>query len=193
VPLPEGFVQEEIQSRQHNLAHQLESAGLTKDAYLAAEGQTEEEFDAEIEERARDAIKAQFVLEQLAEREQVGVSEAELTDHILRSSMRYGISPEQFIQQVSGAGQLPVLVGEIRRGKALEVVVGAATVVDESGNPIDLAALRAELQPAPVTMEADDSEDLEDLEDDAEDEDEAGTQDVDVAAGSEPVEEPTVS
>ena len=174
IPLPEGFVQEEIESRHHNLAHQLESAGLTKQAYLTAENQSEEEFDTEIADRARDAIKAQFVLEQLAEREQIGVAEAELTDHILRSAMRYGVAPEQFVQQVASAGQIPVLVGEVRRGKALEIVVAAVTAVDESGRPVDLAALRAEIEPKTVAVE-----DVELGDDDAEPQD--------AAVGTEPV------
>jgi trigger factor len=176
IPLPEGFVKEEIESRHHNLAHQLESAGLTKQAYLAAENQSEEEFDTEIADRARDAIKAQFVLEQLAEREQIGVAEAELTDHILRSSMRYGVAPDQFVQQVASAGQIPVLVGEVRRGKALEIVVEAVTAVDESGRPVDLAALRAEIEPKTVPVE-----DVELGDGDAD------PQDADAAVGTEPV------
>jgi trigger factor len=178
--LPEGFVQEEIESRHHNLAHQLESAGLTKQAYLTAENQSEEEFDTEISDRARDAIKAQFVLEQLAEREQIGVAEAELTDHILRSAMRYGVAPEQFVQQVASAGQIPVLVGEVRRGKALEIVVEAVTAVDESGRPVDLAALRAEIEPTTVPVE--------DVElGDGDDDGAAEPQDADAAVGTEPV------
>jgi len=181
IPLPENFVAQEIESRHHNLGHQLEAAGLTKEAYLVSEGQSEEEFDTEIADRARQAIKAQFVLEQLADREQIGVSEAELTDHILRSAMRYGISPDQFVQQIASAGQVPVLVGEVRRGKALEVVVEAVQATDESGNPVDLKALRAELEPQTVEAPAAADEPADES---------ADAQDVDAATGSEPVDEP---
>jgi trigger factor len=38
IPLPEGVVKAEIDSRNHNLAHQLEAASMTKADFLAAEG-----------------------------------------------------------------------------------------------------------------------------------------------------------
>jgi trigger factor len=142
IPLPEGVVKAEIDSRHHNLAHQLEGASMTKADFLAAEGQSEEEFDADIEKRTREAMTAQFVLDKVVEKEQLSVNEAELTQHILRTASRYGMGPDQFAQQVVQAGQVPVLVSEVVRGKALALVLEKAQVVDESGRPVDLEALR---------------------------------------------------
>jgi trigger factor len=56
--------------------------------------------------------------------------------------MRAQMSPEQFAQQVVEAGQVPLLVNEVVRGKALAVVLESAVVVDSSGRPVDLEALR---------------------------------------------------
>jgi trigger factor len=52
------------------------------------------------------------------------------------------MGPDQFAQQVVQAGQVPVLVSEVVRGKALALVLERAKVVDESGRPVDLEALR---------------------------------------------------
>jgi trigger factor len=142
IPLPEGVVKAEIDSRNHNLAHQLEAASMTKADFLAAEGQSEEEFDADIDKRTREAMTAQFVLDKVVEKEQLSVNEAELTQHILRTASRYGMGPDQFAQQVVQAGQVPVLVSEVVRGKALALLLEKAKVVDESGRPVDLEALR---------------------------------------------------
>jgi len=142
IPLPEGVITAEIESRNHNLAHQLEAASMTKADFLAAEGQSEEEFDADIDQRTRGAMTAQFVLDKVVEKEQLSVNEAELTQHILRTASRYGMGPDQFAQQVVQAGQVPVLVSEVVRGKALALVLERAKVVDESGRPVDLEALR---------------------------------------------------
>jgi trigger factor len=142
IPLPEGVIKAEIDSRNHSLAHQLEAANMTKADFLAAEGQSEEEFDADIEQSTRGAMTAQFVLDKVVEKEQLAVSEAELTQHILRTASRYGMGPDQFAQQVVQAGQVPVLVSEVVRGKALALVLERAKVVDESGRPVDLEALR---------------------------------------------------
>ena len=142
IPLPEGVIKAEIDSRNHSLAHQLEAANMTKADFLAAEGQSEEEFDADIEQSTRGAMTAQFVLDKVVEKEQLSVNEAELTQHILRTASRYGMGPDQFAQQVVQAGQVPVLVNEVVRGKALALVLERAKVVDESGRPVDLEALR---------------------------------------------------
>jgi trigger factor len=145
LPLPEGVVTAEVEARNHNLAHQLEAAGMTKADFLAAEGQTEEDFDADVEKRTREAMTAQFVLDKVVDKEQLSVNEAELTQHLLRTASRYGVAPDQFAQQVVQAGQVPVLVSEVVRGKALALILEKAKVVDESGRPVDLEALREDV------------------------------------------------
>ena len=142
IPLPEGVIKAEIDSRNHNMAHQLEAAGMSRDDFLTAEGQTAEEFDADIEKRTREAMTAQFVLDKVVEKEQLSVNEQELTEHIVRSASRYGMGPDEFAQQIVSAGQVPVLVSEVVRGKALALVLEKAVVTDESGRPVDLEALR---------------------------------------------------
>jgi trigger factor len=153
IPLPEGVIKAEVDARNHNLEHQLDSAGMSKEDFLAAEGQSQEEFDADIEKRTREALTAQFVLDRLVEKEQLSVNEQELTEHIVRSASRYGMSPDQFAQQVVQGGQVPMLVSEVVRGKALALVVERAKVVDESGRPVDLEALREEAPAAAVAVE----------------------------------------
>jgi trigger factor len=48
------------------------------------------------------------------------------------------MSPDQFAQAVVEGGQVPMLVGEVARGKALAVVVEAAKVTDTNGEVVDL-------------------------------------------------------
>ena len=149
-PLPEGVVKAEIDGRNHSLQHQLDAAGMSKEDFLAGEGQSEEEFDADIDKRTREALSAQFVLDKVVEKEQLSVNEQELTEHIIRSASRYGMGPDKFAQEIVQAGQVPMLVGEVVRGKALALVLEAAKVLDVSGRPVDLEALREE--PAEETI-----------------------------------------
>lgn len=142
IPLPESVVRGEVDGRMHSMTHQLEAAGLTKEAYLASEDRSEDEFDREVEERARESIKAQFVLDAIAEKEQVQVVEQELSDHIVRRARQAQMPPEEFAQQLMQAGQVPALVSEVVRGKTLALVLERATVVDASGRRVDLEALR---------------------------------------------------
>ncbi|MEE1802590.1 trigger factor [Streptomyces sp. NPDC101062] len=139
VPIPEKLLAEEINTRKHNLEHhQLGQMGLDLAKYLEIQGKTEEEFDAETKEQAVKGIKTQFILDELVNKEKLNVNQEELTEHLMRRAQSSGMSPDQFAQAVVEGGQVPMLVGEVARGKALAVVVEAATVTDTNGNPVDL-------------------------------------------------------
>ncbi len=140
VPVPEKLLADEIQTRKHNLVnHQLGQMGLDLAKYLEIQGKTEEEFDAETKEQAEKGIKTQFVLDELVNKEKLNVNQEELTEHLMRRAQSSGMSPDQFAQAVVEGGQVPMLVGEVARGKALAVVVEAATVKDTKGEVIDLS------------------------------------------------------
>ncbi|WP_052866897.1 trigger factor [Streptomyces niger] len=139
VPIPEKLLADEIETRKHNLVnHQLGQMGLDLAKYLEFQGKTEEEFDAETKEQAEKGIRTQFVLDELVNKEKLNVSQEELTEHLMRRAQSSGMSPDQFAQAVVEGGQVPMLVGEVARGKALAVVVEAATVKDTNGEVVDL-------------------------------------------------------
>ncbi|MCQ8827662.1 trigger factor [Streptomyces malaysiensis] len=139
VPIPEKLLQDEINTRKHNLEHhQLAQMGLNLDSYLQMQDKTAEEFEAELKEQAEKGIRTQFVLDELVNKEQLSVGQEELTEHLMRRAQSSGMSPDQFAQAVVEGGQVPMLVGEVARGKALAVVVEAAKVVDDKGETVDL-------------------------------------------------------
>jgi trigger factor len=139
VPVPEKLLEDEVQTRKHNLEHhQLGQMGLDIEKYLEIQGKTVEEFDAETREQAVKGIKTQFVLDELVNKEKLNVNQEELTEHLMRRAASSNMSPDQFAQAVVEGGQVPMLVGEVARGKALAVVVEAATVKDTNGEVVDL-------------------------------------------------------
>ncbi|MCX4663863.1 trigger factor [Streptomyces uncialis] len=139
VPVPDKLLEDEINTRKHNLEHhQLGQMGLTLDKYLEIQGKTAEEFDSETKDAALKGIKTQFVLDELVSKEKLNVNQEELTEHLMRRAASSGMSPDQFAQAVVEGGQVPMLVGEVARGKALAVVVESATVKDTNGEVVDL-------------------------------------------------------
>jgi trigger factor len=139
VPIPEKLLKDEIETRTHNLEHhQFASMGLTWETYLEREGKTREEYDAELEAQAVKGIKTQFLLDELVNKEKLSVNQEELTEHLMRRAATSGMSPDQFAQAVVEGGQVPMLVGEVARGKALAVVVESVKVVDTNGEAVDL-------------------------------------------------------
>ncbi|MCA6095011.1 trigger factor [Streptomyces sp. SCA3-4] len=139
VPMPEKLLADEVNTRKHNLEHhQLGQIGMTLDKYLEMQGKSAEEFDAELKEQAEKGIKTQFILDEIVNKEKVSVGQEELTEHLMRRAQSSGMSPDQFAQAVVEQGQVPMLVGEVARGKALATVVEAATVKDSEGQVVDL-------------------------------------------------------
>jgi trigger factor len=150
VPLPSSVVDAETEWRTEQTQQQLAQSGLTLDLYLESEGKNEEEFAEELREGAEKAVKAQFVLDAVADKEELGVTDAELTEQVVRRAQRAGVSPDQFAQQIVQSGQLSGLVSEVRRGKALATVMEAAAITDTAGAAVDLEKLRDESDERPA-------------------------------------------
>jgi trigger factor len=141
VPLPESSVQAEIDWREHDVVHQLGHDDEAFERFLETEGKTKDEFTAELREVAEKSVKTQFILDSIADAEAVSVSDAELTEYIVRQAQRYGMGPQEFADQIVQAGNIAALVADVRRNKALATVLESATVTDASGNKVDLSAL----------------------------------------------------
>jgi trigger factor len=164
VPLPETMVSEELTARRQNIEQQLAYAGITMDKYLEDEKQTLEEFEADLERRVRDAITAQFLLDEIAKKEELGVDQQELSTHLVRRAQQSGQDPQEFANHMFEHNHIPELVQEILRGKALATIVEAATVTDASGNPVELKNLQpdgtiGEPEPEPEAAASDDEGD----------------------------------
>jgi len=160
VPLPESIVTDELNARRQNVEQQLAMAGITMDKYLEDEGQTLEEFEADLERRVRDAVAAQFILDEIAKKEELGVDQNELSQHLVRRAQQSGQDPQEFANHMFEHNHIPDLVQEILRGKALATIVETATVTDASGNAVELKNLRPDGtigEPEPAA-EADDAE-----------------------------------
>ncbi|GAB3298953.1 trigger factor [Parasphingorhabdus pacifica] len=141
VPLPESVVQSEVETRQHDAVHPFEHDEERFAASLEEQGKTREEFDAETREEAEKAVRTQLVLDTIADNEDVNVSDNELTERIIYQAQRFGVSPDQYVQQAQESGQLGAIYADVRRSKALFSVVRQATVSDEAGNTLDLDEL----------------------------------------------------
>ncbi|MEV4003255.1 trigger factor [Actinomadura sp. NPDC049753] len=153
IPLPEKVVEEEIGRRNQQLEQQLQMAGMTKDDYLREEEKTAEEFDTEVADAARLAVKGGFVLDQLAVQEELNVENEELSEYVVSQAMQMGVQPQQLAEYLTQNNQLPAIVSEVLRSKALNLVVEHVTVKDESGNEIDVDAVQRELNGETVQAE----------------------------------------
>ena len=155
IPLPDSVVQEEIEGRRGQINEQLTYAGMTMEDYLDSEEQTADEFEADLEKRVRDALSAQFLLDAIAKRDEIGIEESELTEHIVRRAQQSGSDPQEFAQHIMQHNHVPQMMSEVIRGKALAQIVEDATVTDKSGNAVELKRLQADGTIAEESEESD--------------------------------------
>jgi len=140
-PLPESAVNAEIGYREHDVVHSLGHDDKLFDELLAGQGKTRDEFTAELRESAEKSVRAQFLLDAIADAGQVNVGDAELTEYIVRQAANYDMPPKEFADQIVQGGNLPAMVADMRRTKALATVLESAAITDASGNKVDLSAL----------------------------------------------------
>jgi len=147
VPLPESIVDSEFESRRHDALHIFEHDKRRLGRWLEQHGQTEEEFEADLRTSARETVKANLLLDAIADAEKLSVTHDELTERIVYQAQRRGVSPAEYAQQAHESGELHAMSANVRRGKALDTVVRQATVTDGSGNPVDVDALDDSVTP----------------------------------------------
>ncbi|PRX91764.1 trigger factor [Allonocardiopsis opalescens] len=141
IPLPDSAIEAEVNRRTESLEQQLQASGLTREAYLESQGKSEEEFETELAEGARKAVKSGFVLDQLAIQEDLSADNSELTNYVVDQAQRMGVSPEVLIKHMVDSNQIHIAYTEVLRAKALTLVLRTATVVDESGNEVDVRSV----------------------------------------------------
>ncbi|MCG5216262.1 trigger factor [Streptosporangium sp. KLBMP 9127] len=147
IPLPDSALTTEIDARKHNLEHQIAESGLSKEAFFRLYQTTEEDRYKEFDEAAAKALKTGFVLDKIAKQEELGVSESELTNFVVRRAMELNVAPNTLAQHLADNDQLTLAMVEIVRDKAKSVVGDAAKVTDEAGNEVDLKAIYTEINP----------------------------------------------
>ena len=146
IPVPEKMIEDEVHRHLEN------ENRLEDDAHRA-----------EVAEASEKQFKTQMLLDKIAETVKVQVSQDELTQYLVQSAAQYGMAPQEFVEALQQGNQLPALVGEVARNKALAVILGKVTVVDSNGKPVDLTGFVAvEDEPA---AEADVVEEAEEIAD----------------------------
>lgn len=138
IPLPQALVDDEIAHRNESLQVDLERAGLTMEAFLESRDTTQADLEKEIADDVRRSMKARFILDQIAENEEIGVEQDELAQYVTQLAYQQGVSPDALAQQLTNAGQLGMVVADVLRSKAAGLLAERATIVDASGRPVAL-------------------------------------------------------
>ncbi|MFJ2370099.1 trigger factor [Microbacterium sp. NPDC087665] len=122
IPVPPKLIEDEV----HN--------------HLEGENRLEDDVHrAEVTEASEKQFRTQVLLDTIAEEADVQVSQEELSQYLVQSASQYGMAPQEFVEALQSSNQLPALVGEVARNKALAIALGKVKVVDTNGKTVDLS------------------------------------------------------
>ena len=136
IPLPDALVEHEIEHRRESLERELEQAGLTMDSYAEGRQVSAADIEKEVADDVRRSVKARFILDQLAEQEDLGIEQDEIGRYITQLAYQQGVSPDQFARQLTSSGQLAAVVSDVLRSKAADLLAERVKVTDESGRKV---------------------------------------------------------
>ena len=126
IPVPAQLVEDEVHRH-------LENENRLEDA----------EHRAEVTEASEKTFRSQILLDSIVEKEEIKVSQNELTQYLVQGAAQYNMEPGEFIKVLDENGQIPGMIAEVARNKALATVLGTAKVVDGEGREVDISAFTA--------------------------------------------------
>lgn len=135
MPLPEGLVKRYTARTLQRTMVQMMQYGLPQEkvAEMMAEMQVE------AEKQAKNDLRLSFLLNKVAEANDIDVSEDEVNMQISQMAMQYQRRPEKMKAELAADGTMEVLADSIREDKALNKILEDADVTD-----VDPAVLQAE-------------------------------------------------
>jgi trigger factor len=110
-------------------------------SHLEGEGRLQDDAHRkEVTEEAEKNFQTRLILDAVAKAEDIKVQDRELIDYLALMASSYGMDPNEFIKQISNAGQVPAYVSELARRKAVDFLVANADIADTNGKKVEYQA-----------------------------------------------------
>lgn len=122
VDINEEILDDEIHRMIHQFEDQLKMQGLNIEQYYEFSGMTHEKMHEQMEPEATKRIKYRYLLEKVAEVENIEVTDKEADKQADEMAANYGISKEELLKAY---GSLEVVKYDIKMRNAIEVIKGA--------------------------------------------------------------------
>jgi trigger factor len=114
--LPESVVKQETRNVVYDIVHENQKRGVPKDLI---EGQKEQIYSA-ASDSAKNRVKANFLLQKIAEKEDIKVSQEEVAARIQSLAAMYQIPPEQFVKDLQKRNGVIEIYDQVAREKTLD-------------------------------------------------------------------------
>jgi trigger factor len=136
VDLPERLVDDETEHHLEVMSRRAERMGVTLDRLMEAQGIDEDRLRADARAHAVREIRQDLALEAVARSADLEAETGEIDAEIKKLAEAAKQDPKALRRALDRSGRMMVVVGDIIRAKALDLVVARADVISTE-NPID--------------------------------------------------------
>ena len=119
VDINEEIIDDEVHRMMHQYEDQLKMQGLSIEQYYEFTGTTHEDLHKQMEGEATKRVKYRYLIEKVAEAENVKFTDKEVEAKIKEMAENYGISEEELIKAY---GSAEVIKYDMKMHKALEIL-----------------------------------------------------------------------
>lgn len=117
--LNEEIIDDEIHHMIHQFEEKLKTQGLNLEQYYQFSGMNHEKLHEQMEEEATKRVKYRYLIEAVAEKEKIEVTEKEAKDKAKEMADNYGITVDELLKAY---GSLEIVKYDIKMHKALEII-----------------------------------------------------------------------
>lgn len=128
VTIPAVMIEKQIDSILQDFDMRLRLQGITLEKYLEMSNINHQDFRKQFEERAREEVKTQLVLEKIADDEGISASDAEYEEELEKQARNYRYSVEDFKKHLTNE-DIEYIKSRIAIGKTIDFLVEQAKMV----------------------------------------------------------------
>lgn len=122
IDINEEIIDDEVHRMIHQFEQQLQMQGLNIEQYYEFTGMNHQKLHEQMEPEAIKRIKYRYLLEKVAEVENIEISDEEADKQALEMAENYGITKEELLKAY---GSLDIVKYDMKMHKAIEIVKGA--------------------------------------------------------------------
>jgi|WetSurMetagenome_2_1015567.scaffolds.fasta_scaffold45692_2 trigger factor len=126
--LPRLLVRRYVDSQENEILEQLGGKEKELEAYLTHHGLTREAWQANLEREARRQVKNFLIINEIEHRENIVITEEELTAVVSRLAEQEGVSPAAKRRALEESDELESIANRIGRGKVLQLLEDSAEI-----------------------------------------------------------------
>ncbi len=128
VELPENLVAQETQNQIDQMVDNAVRSGVSNELIAAQQ----QEIFSRAEESAKGQLHANFILQEIAYKENLQVSDNELVKYLSLIANDRQVQPKKFIRDAQKSGRLPSIRNSLMIGKAIDYLIEHTKVIESN-------------------------------------------------------------